>query len=155
GSRFFRFPQEIVLTRVQMMEELSGRLRSAIREKGSGGWLRLERAASGMARHSPTARLHAATAGLRLAAFRLRTAQQTRLTRRCLARIDRLAGRLDDLNPDRVLARGYSRAVLGRTGQTLTRASDATPGDRLLTHLAQGLIESRVTETGAAAPTAQ
>ena len=58
--------------------------------------------------------------------------------------MDGFAQRLADLDPDRVLGRGYSRTVLERTGATLLRAADARPGDRLRTHLAQGELASRV-----------
>jgi exodeoxyribonuclease VII large subunit len=150
GSRFFRFPQELVLSRVQAMEDLEGRILAAVREKGSARWLRLERAAAGLAGHSPQARHQAAAAALRMSTFRLRAAEQTLLSHRWTARIDRLAGRLEDLNPDRVLARGYSRTELERTGQTLVRAADAQAGDLLRTHLAQGKLCSRVVEGGAA-----
>jgi hypothetical protein len=85
-----------------------------------------------------------------MAANRLAAAQRTLLTHRWIANIKRLAGRLEDLNPNRILARGYSRTVLQRTGRTLTRAADARPGDLLQTHLAEGELASRV--TGAAAP---
>ncbi len=71
GSRYFRYPQEIVLGRVQALEDLEGRLLAAVRQTGSGQWLRLERAAAGLARHSPAARHQAAAAALRMAAFRL------------------------------------------------------------------------------------
>jgi exonuclease VII large subunit len=85
-------------------------------------------------------------AAVRMSAFRLRAAESSLLALRWSAHVDRLAGRLEDLNPDRVLARGYSRTVLARTGQLLTRAADAAPGDLLRTHLAEGELESRVTE---------
>ena len=146
GSRYFRFPQELVLSRVQAMEDLENRLLGAVRERGSRRWLRLERAAAGLAHHSPQARYQAGVAAVRMSAFRLRAAESSLLALRWSAHVDRLAGRLEDLNPDRVLARGYSRTVLARTGQLLTRAADAAPGDLLRTHLAQGELESRVTE---------
>ncbi|MGB6917136.1 MAG: hypothetical protein WBF96_01215, partial [Phycisphaerae bacterium] len=85
---------------------------------------------------------------LGMAAFRLRAAGRTLLVHRWRARVDGFAQRLVDLDPDRVLARGYSRTVLERTGATLLRAADARPGDRLRTHLAQGELASRVEEAG-------
>jgi hypothetical protein len=62
--------------------------------------------------------------------------------------VDGFAQRLADLDPDRVLGRGYSRTVLERTGATLLRAADARPGDTLRTHLAEGALASRVEEAG-------
>jgi exodeoxyribonuclease VII large subunit len=146
AHRFFRYPQDIVLTRIQAIEDLERRLSGAMKDKWSARWMRLERAAGGLARHSPQARLRESVAALKMAAFRLRTAARTLLEHRWTVAVDRLAGRLDDLNPDRVLARGYSRTVLERTGGILTRAADATAGDLIRTHLAQGMLKSRVTE---------
>jgi exodeoxyribonuclease VII large subunit len=150
GNRYFRYPHELVMVRVQALEDLENRLLAAAREKGSASWLRLERAAAALARHSPQARHQAAVATLRMQTFRLRAAEQTLLAHRWTASVDRLAGRLEDLSPDRVLARGYSRTELERTGRTLVRAADAAPGDLLRTHLAQGRLRSRVVDSAEA-----
>jgi exodeoxyribonuclease VII large subunit len=149
AHRFFRYPQEIVLSREQALEDLELRLRGAMKDKWSARWMRLERAAGGLAKHSPRARWQEAVAAVRMAAFRIRTAERTLLAHRCAAPLDLLGGRLEALSPDRVLARGYSRTVLERTGKTLLRAADAAPGDLLHTHLAQGMLKSRVTEAEA------
>jgi exodeoxyribonuclease VII large subunit len=145
GNRFFRYPQEMVLRRVQRLEDLAGRGIVAAREIVSGRWLRMERAAAGLARRSPHARWREAVAAVRMAVFRMQAAERTILVHRWTARLDRLAGRLEDLSPARLLARGYSRTVLERSGRTLTRAADAREGDRLRTHLAEGQLASRVT----------
>jgi exodeoxyribonuclease VII large subunit len=146
AHRFFRYPQDIVLAREQAIEDLERRLLLAMKDKWSARWMRLERAAGGLARHSPQARWHESAAALKMATFRLRAAARTLLEHRWTVAVSRLAGRLEDLNPDRVLARGYSRTVLERTGRILTRAADAIAGDLLRTHLAQGTLKSRVTE---------
>jgi len=150
AHRFFRYPQDIVLTRAQALDDLEQRLREAMKDKWSARWMRLERAAGGLARRSPQARWRESAAALKMAAFRLQAAARTLLEHRWTVAVSRLAGRLEDLNPDRVLARGYSRTVLERTGGILTRAADAIAGDLLCTHLAQGVLKSRVTEATAA-----
>ncbi|MEA3367168.1 MAG: exodeoxyribonuclease VII large subunit [Planctomycetota bacterium] len=144
-SRSFRHPEELVLARAQMVEDLAGRLAGRVRQTAADGRLRLESAASRLAEQAPRARHAAAVGNLTMAAHRLAAAGRTLLEHRWQARVDRLAGRLGDLNPDRVLARGYSRTVLARTGATLRRAADARTGDLLCTHLAEGDLESRVT----------
>jgi len=149
AHRFFRYPQEIVLSREQALEDLELRLRGEMKDKWSARWMRLERAAGGLAKHSPRARWQEAVAAVRMAAFRIRTAERTLLEHRWTVAVSRLAGRLEDLNPDRVLARGYSRTVLERTGKTLLRAADAVVGEVIRTHLAQGALRSKVTEAGA------
>ncbi|MBL7139781.1 MAG: exodeoxyribonuclease VII large subunit [Planctomycetes bacterium] len=168
-SRYVRHPEDLVLARAQALEDLAGRLAGRVRAMVADGRLRTASAASRLAEEAPRARLQAAVGRLRLAGHRLQAAARTLLAHRWRARVDELAGRaaaglpllqhrwrarvdelagrLGALDPDRVLARGYSRTVLARTGATLRRAADARPGDLLRTHLADGDLESRVTET--------
>jgi len=145
-SRFFAHPEELALARAQELEDLAARLRAAARESAAERRLRLERAAAHLAEHAPRIRWQAAQGALGMAAFRLRAAGRTLLVHRWRARVDGFAQRLADLDPDRVLGRGYSRTVLERTGATLLKAADARPGDRLRTHLAQGELSSRIEE---------
>jgi len=155
--RYFRYPQEMVLARVETVDDFAQRFISAARDADARRRLALERLAARLAEHAPRAAHQAAVAAVRMMAHRLGAAERTLLTHRWAAGVDRLAGRLGDLNPDRVLARGYSRTTLLRTGRTLTRADDAAAGDLLRTHLAAGTVDSRVTGaqmsgTGAQAP---
>ena len=145
-SRFFAHPEELALARAQELEDLAGRLRAAARESAADRRLRLERAAALLAEHAPRIRWQAAQGALGMAAFRLRAAGRTMLVHRWRARVDGFAQRLADLDPDRVLGRGYSRTVLERTGATLLRAADAAAGDLLRTHLAQGELSSKIEE---------
>jgi len=147
-SRFFVHPEELALARAQELEDLAGRLRAAARESAADRRLRLERAAAHLAEYAPRVRWQAAQGALGMALYRLRAAGRTLLAHRWRAGVDGFAQRLVDLDPDRVLGRGYSRTVLERTGATLTRAADARPGDRLRTHLAEGKLASRVEEAG-------
>jgi len=151
-SRYMRHPEDLVLARAQTLEDLAGRLAGRVRSRVADARLRTASAASRLAEQAPRARLQAAVGNLRLAGHRLRAAARTLLVHRWRARVDELAGRLAALDPDRVLARGYSRTVLARTGATLRRAADARPGDLLRTHLADGDLESRVTECREARP---
>ena len=146
SNRHFRFPQEMVLSRVQTIDDLLTRLAAVMRDQWTRLRFRLERATAGLAQHAPRAAHERAVGRVKMAAHRLATAERTLLAHRWLATVDRLSGRLGDLNPNRILARGYSRTVLERTGRTLTRAADARPGDVLQTHLAEGELKSRVTE---------
>jgi exodeoxyribonuclease VII large subunit len=151
-SRYLRHPEDLVLVRAQTVEDLAGRLAGRVRETAQEARLRLEGAASRLAEHAPRARQAAAVGQLRMAIHRLAAAGRTLVEHRWRARLERLAGRLEDLNPDRVLARGYSRTVLARTGETLRRAAEAQAGELLHTHLADGDLESRVTEALAGKP---
>jgi exodeoxyribonuclease VII large subunit len=143
-NHYFRFPQEMVLSRIQSMDDFAQRFLTAARDADARRRLRLERLAARLAEHAPRAAHQAAVAAVRMMTHRLAGAQKTLLTHRWAATIDRLAGRLGDLNPDRVLARGYSRTVLLRTGKMLLSAAEAAPGDLLRTHLAEGVVDSCV-----------
>ena len=152
-SRYLAHPEELVLAQSQAAEDFADRMAAALGEALAARRLAVERVAGALAAHAPRPKWLAAGAGLRMAAFRMRAAARTLLAHRWSAQVDRAAARLGDLGPDRVLARGYSRTVLERTGRTLTRAADAAPGDALRTHLAQGALHSRVTDSsGGPAP---
>jgi exodeoxyribonuclease VII large subunit len=58
--------------------------------------------------------------------------------------IDLLATRLNGLNPQEVLKRGYSLTTHKKTGQIIRDPATVKPGDTLLTRLANGQIESTV-----------
>jgi len=151
-SRYVRYPQELVLGRVQMLDEVAGRLVAGVRRMASECRVRLEGAAGRLAEYAPRVAQQRALGAVRMLAFRLHAAQRTLLVHRWGTRIGALAERLTALAPDRVLARGYSRTVLERTGQTLTRAADARRGDLLRTVLAEGRLTSEVTDADMGAP---
>ncbi len=147
-SRALARPEEWVLARVERVEDLAGRLARAARGTPATRRLRLAQLAGALAEHTPRLKWQQGRDALEMAAWRLRAAGRDRLEHRWRGGLERIEGRLRDLAPDRVLARGYSRTELVRTGRTLTRAADADIGDRLRTHLAEGTLESEVTEGG-------
>jgi exodeoxyribonuclease VII large subunit len=59
------------------------------------------------------------------------------------SRADKLQVALASLNPEGVLARGYS-ITLDAGGKVLTDAARAKAGDRITTRLARGALESEV-----------
>ncbi len=143
-SRYLAHPEELVLGRLEQVEDLARRATAGAAEAASSRRLRLERAASALAEHAPRVLWLEARAAVRMAAHRLEGAGRAMLVHRWRARLDGLAAQLEDLSPDRVLARGYSRTVLARTGATLVQARDVRPGDELRTILAEGQVESDV-----------
>jgi exodeoxyribonuclease VII large subunit len=58
-----------------------------------------------------------------------------------------MAKRLESLNPQAVLSRGYSITTLKRGGTVIRSAAQVKPGDALITRLADGQIESTVEDT--------
>ncbi|MDA8110801.1 MAG: exodeoxyribonuclease VII large subunit, partial [Betaproteobacteria bacterium] len=87
------------------------------------------------------------------ARFRLREAAprvEAALARRvesCLARLERLRASLASLDPNAVLARGYSLTRDAR-GELLRDAARVAEGERVITTLARGWIESEVRRKG-------
>ncbi len=92
----------------------------------------------------PAARLRAA--GTHLAQLRTRLAFALgHRVHRCDAQLARLRASLAGLDPAAVLARGYSITRNG-AGEVLRDPSRLADGDRLVTTLARGEVESRVTK---------
>jgi len=60
-------------------------------------------------------------------------------------RIAGVAGRLDNLSPLKVLARGYSVTSAARSDSPITNARNVSEGDEIETRLHKGRIRSRVT----------
>jgi len=124
------------------LDERRARLARALLARVNDLAARLREIEASRVFRQPLAPLREREQGLDLLALRLTRAFGDRLERR-RADLDRHAGRLDALSPLRVLARGYSVTQL--RGRPLRRASDARPGDRLRTVLADGELCSEVT----------
>jgi exodeoxyribonuclease VII large subunit len=73
-----------------------------------------------------------------------------RLLRSSASRLAALDARLHSLSPLAVLERGYA-LVLAADGALIRSAAQLTPGDQLVTRLADGVFTSRVESTGVAA----
>ena len=82
-------------------------------------------------------------------AGRLRTGLLEARTRDAAVRLSGLARLLDQLHPDKPLARGYAR-VAARGGATVTSKAGAAAARALTLHFADGAIDARV--EGAAKP---
>ncbi len=88
----------------------------------------------------------------RLAAMATRFAREAmESVRRRAARLDSLEARLKALSPEAVLQRGYSITTRKRDGLVVRSAAQVRAGDRLLTRLADGQIQS-VAEDSAQLP---
>lgn len=72
---------------------------------------------------------------------RLRTVMKTCLKRQDL-KVDLLARHLTAVGPEQVLKRGYSITTLKKGGKVVRSVHQVQPGDRLITRLADGEIES-------------
>lgn len=94
----------------------------------------------------PTRLLRDRAAGLDQQALRLRRLAGLAVDR-ARERLAAAAGRLEAGSPLHLLARGWSVTSTDRDSSALTSIAGIAPGDRLVTHLADGRIWSRVERT--------
>ena len=66
--------------------------------------------------------------------------------RRRLARLDALSAHLNAIGPEQVLRRGYTMTTRKKDGRLLRSAADAKIGEALVTRLADGTVESIVSD---------
>ena len=94
-----------------------------------------------LARHSPQVRLHLARQRIASIDERLRYAAGTDRQRR-MARVDALERHLNAVSPESVLRRGFSLTTIKKDGAVVRSAKQIKGGEKLVTRLADGTIES-------------
>jgi len=143
-------PSEAAELVVRSADEISGmlasyqqRLTALVREPLRTHRMRLDALASARSISRPLEVLHEQRR--RCQQFSLRAdAALERLLSSAASRTETLAGKLESLSPLAVLARGYSVTRLADSGDVLQNGSQVYPGDRIITRLAEGQVESRV-----------
>ncbi len=144
------------------LQDLQARLQRAARRRLDGAAQRLD--ADGARLGRPSGRIHTQHQRLERQAQRLRYGLQSRLARersslqtalqslrrapqtpigQCVQRLERAGGRLQGLDPRRVLERGYSMLTQA-DGTVLSRAVQAQPGQQVQAHLADGRVDLTV-----------
>ncbi len=144
------------------LEDLQARLQRAARRRLDGAAQRLDAGGARLGR--PSGRIHAQHQRLERQAQRLRHAVQSRLAReqsalqaalqalrrapqapvgRHTQRLERAGGRLQGLDPRRVLERGYA-LITHADGTVLARAAQAQPGQQVQARLADGRVDLTV-----------
>ncbi|AKJ64514.1 exodeoxyribonuclease VII large subunit [Kiritimatiella glycovorans] len=140
GSYVFREPSQLIGQHRQRLDGLDRRMRHAlnartnVRPRLAGAAQRLQAATRDAVRE---ARRETEGTG---------TAMRVAVRDYCASRrhaIERAAGKLDTLNPFRVLDRGYS-LTRREDGSVVRSASDLARGARLITVLSRGEVESTV-----------
>ena len=146
ANRVFAEPEHAVDSYRQRLDHLDMRLRTAVDNRLRDGQRRQERAAGALARQSldrlPRLRNRIETQHLRL------TVEQRRALESARQRLAAAERQLGALSPLAVLARGYSITRLA-DGRVIRAATEAPPGTRLHTRLAEGTVESVSTDAGA------
>jgi exodeoxyribonuclease VII large subunit len=143
---FFRRPTDRVNQLRQLLDDRQRQLALGMFERFSRAQDRVSRLAARLGERHPRNLIGIADVRLAALAERLRCAaalgQQARAKQ-----IDALAARLNALGPEQVLKRGYSITMLKKGGAVVRDASQVRPGDKLVTRLAEGQIESVVEDS--------
>lgn len=141
---FFRRPESIIDRQRDRLAGLRRRGPLALRGLLARRRHELERSMTILEQIRPAARIAAARAESRDDSARLQRAMLARL-RVLSAELAGRRGRLESVDPRRVLARGYSMTTL-EDGRLLRVASEAPRGTRLITRLADGAVTSIVSD---------
>ncbi len=145
AARFevFRRPAAMLRAPRQLLDEVAGRLRWAQREANSIAERKLADLAARLGAHRPRPRLATARQSTQRAAAALHNAvgRFLRNQRRLLEERQRQLAAYD---PRGVLRRGYSMTTRKDSGRLVTSADQVRPGDRVVTELADGRVESDV-----------
>ena len=131
--------------RQQRVDELSFRMETSLRRQLQTSAQHLQQTASNIVRLDVSHRLKLSRERLDSLTSRL-TQSQSAARSRHRAHLESLERNLSSLSPLGVLRRGYA-LVYDQQGKLLRNAADAQLGQILNTRLAQGSIESRVTQT--------
>ncbi|MCP3902845.1 MAG: exodeoxyribonuclease VII large subunit [Planctomycetes bacterium] len=144
-----RDPMGIVTIARERVGQLGTGLRRVVAARLAGDRTRLERLAGRLASLPVAALVARRHARIAVLAERLRSAAAVRVSA-AGAHVAALDRQLTAVDPRRVLGRGFSYTT-GRDGKLLRSVRDASAGDRLRTHVADGAIDSEVV-TGSASP---
>ena len=146
----FRSPRHLLAPHGDRLAALHRTLRQAARARVAHDRAALDALARQPVFRTPRRLLDAAAERLRQLDHALRRATLAAADQR-RRQLDTLARQLDAISPARVLDRGYSY-TLGPDGRVLRHATDAPPGTRLTTHLADGSLRSVVEGEADATP---
>lgn len=139
----FRRPGERLARLHQRLDEMVAALSMAVLRRGRRSAERVDRAASALLARHPRHRVALARRRLEDLQRRLQSAAQAN-ARRQHARLEAASALLSAVSPESVLRRGFSITLRKRDGRPLRSAADAAPGERILTRLHDGEIESTV-----------
>jgi exodeoxyribonuclease VII large subunit len=140
---FFRRPLDKVNALRQLLDDLQRSMILSVGERLRGGQERLSKLDARLRERHPRHLI-----GLRaqnLKALSQRMGRGVSQVLKGQARhLDLLEARLRCINPQEVLKRGYSLTTHKKTGQIIRDPGQVKPGEKLLTRLANGQIESTV-----------
>ena len=145
GSRVLRDARGLLDPRRERLAQLERVLSASVRGLGSRTSLRLADLRRRLERRSPAQELARRSTRVELAATRVRSGA-TKALEGARRDLEALAGRLEALSPLAVLARGYSITYVEGRDEPLASVEGISVGAKLRTRVADGEIESRVSE---------
>lgn len=136
----FRRPTDRIERLREVLDDREKSLRQALRNQFQDAHERILRADSRLRAHHPASRYKLASAQVKSLEQRLHQGVTMRANH-FRSQLDGLARELEALNPTKVLQRGYSMTTK-KNGELIRSAKDVKQGDKLLTRLADGTVES-------------
>lgn len=118
------------------------RLVAALRNRAAHARSRLDALAGRAVFRRPYDRVH--QLAQRLDEWQSRASRAVRSCReRNAAKLEAISARIEALNPTAVLRRGYSITQRARDGHVVRKSDEVSPGDELITRVAEGVLHSR------------
>ncbi len=130
------------------LRELSGRLKSRVRELSMQRRQQVSSLEARLRQQSPALRLQASSSALGMLFTRLRQATNDLLSDR-QHRLALSARALNSVSPLATLQRGYAIVLDEKSGKALTDAGSLSTGDRIEARLARGRLTARVEDVEA------
>ncbi len=138
---FFRRPLDRINSLRQLLDDRERSMRAAMKDRLWRLNRELAESAQLLAEHSPTVRLRLARQHLKTLNERLTYTARIGNKRR-LQQLDALERELNAVSPEAVLRRGYSMTTLKKGGAVVRSVKQISGGEKLITRLADGAIES-------------
>ncbi|HQY87540.1 MAG TPA: exodeoxyribonuclease VII large subunit [Tepidisphaeraceae bacterium] len=138
---FIRKPQTLFNVHAQRLDDLEQSLNDTLSNRFQREQSLLTNFSARLIKQHPAARLHARRLKLDTLAQQLELTTDFRV-RSTFEKLDAYESRLRALNPKSVLDRGYSITRLKSSGEVLTRVDQIRGGQKLVTQLSDGEVES-------------
>lgn len=145
-GRLERFLPSLLVRCRDVLGDSRRRLDQALGQRLRLDHERLARATSLLQECHPRHRIELASQRLQAASDRLTRGARQRIET-CSLSIDSMARHLDAISPQSVLRRGYTMTSRKKDGATLRSATQLRPGEKIVTHFADGQVESTVNDS--------
>lgn len=142
---FFRRPMDRINSLRQLLDDRERGMRIAMTNRLRELRHDVNECAQALAEQSPAVRVRLARQEVLGLQSRLNFAAGV-ATKRSVARLDALERELNAVSPQAVLKRGFSMTIVKKTGQVLKSKSQIAGGEKLVTKLSDGDVESTASD---------